>query len=308
MNPGNPAPHADRVSVEDLTIPASDGLPLAATVFMPSQARAWCSIASANGVRRRYYRRFATFLAQQGVAAVTFDYRGIGDSPPTWPGDAGRPPTGPPTMRAFGELDLDGVLQWIHTQHDGTVPQLHVGHSGGGQFLGLAPHNHHVSAAVAIASQSGYWRLWPTHKPKMWLLWHVLLPGSTRLRGHFPAKWFGMGEPLPKTVALEWARWCRHPDFIVDGDGKPLRQHFQSWPGRLRAYAITDDQQFAPRPAAEALMGFYRNAQTEVVDLAPKDLGVDAIGHFGYFTKTCQGHWPTLLAWLLDEAPAQAPR
>ncbi len=277
----------------DIRIPASDGLPLAATVYAPARPRAWCSIGSANGVRRRYYRRFASFLAQNGVAAVTFDYRGIGDSPAEAPG------TGPPTMRAFGEQDLNGVLRWIHDQHAGTLPQVHVGHSGGGQFLGLAPSNRFVQAAVAVASQSGYWRLWPTHRLKMWMLWHVLLPASTRLRGHFPAKWFGMGEPLPKTVALEWARWCRHPAFIVDADGEPIREHFETWPGRLRAYAITDDQQFAPRAAAEALMEFYANAETEVVDLDPADLGLEAIGHFGYFSKRCAGHWPSLLAWLL---------
>ncbi len=287
------------VTSEDITIPAHDGLPLAATVFRPTTPVAWCSIASANGVRRRYYRRFATFLAEQGVASVTFDYRGIGDSPEQAPG------TGLPTMRDFGEKDLDGVLQWIHAQHDGHLPQVHVGHSGGGQFLGLAPHNHFVDAAVAVASQSGYWKLWPSHRLKMWMLWHVLLPGSTRLRGHFPAKWFGMGEPLPKTVALEWARWCRNPDFIVDKAGKPIREHFATWGGRLRAYAITDDEEFAPRAAAEALMGFYSTAETEVVDLAPGDLGLDAIGHFGYFTKRCTPHWPDLLAWLLQASPSQ---
>ncbi len=293
-----PPPESDAVAVRDITISASDGLPLAATVFQPREPVAWCSIASANGVRRRYYRRFATFLAEQGIAAVTFDYRGIGDTPETAPG------TGPPTMRAFGEQDLNGVLAWIQAQHEGTLRQVHVGHSGGGQFLGLAQNNRFVDAAVAVASQSGYWRLWPAHRLKMWMLWHILLPGSTRLRGHFPAKWFGMGEPLPKTVALEWARWCRNPDFIVDPGGEPIREHFGSWRGRLRAYAITDDQEFAPRAAAEALMGFYANAETEVVDLSPEDLGLDAIGHFGYFTKKCQGHWPALIAWLL---PALAP-
>ncbi len=276
--------------VSDITIETADGVPVAATVFRPARPKAWCSIASATGVRRRYYRRFATAMAEHGIACVTFDYRGIGDTPAESAG------SGPPTMRAWGEQHLDAVIAWIAEQE--AKHQFHVGHSAGGQLLGLAAHNQHVEAAVAVASQAGYWKHWDRHRALMWSLWHVLLPGSTRLRGHFPAAWFGMGEPLPKTVALEWARWCRHPDFIVDADGVPLRRHFVSWTGRYRAYAIGDDQKFAPRRAAEALMGFYANAATEVVELDPADFDGE-IGHFGYFQK-CQEHWPVLAAWLLE--------
>jgi predicted alpha/beta hydrolase len=288
------------VRAGDATIPATDGLPLAATIYLPKHKPvAWCSLASANGVRRRFYRRFATFLAEQGIATVTFDYRGIGDSPATWAGNTHLPATPEPTMRMYGERDLEGVLQWIAQQHPKRI--VHIGHSGGGQFLGLAPSSKTVEAVVVVASQSGYWKLWPQYRAKMWWLWHVLLPTSTAWKGHFPAPMLGMGEPLPKTVALEWARWCRHPDFIVDATGNPLREHFQSFTGRLRAISITDDDRFAPRRATEALLGFYSNADTEIVDVAPADWSVDAIGHFGYFKEIGEHHWPNVVHFLLRD-------
>lgn len=284
---------------EHATIPATDGLPIAATIHHPEKAKAWCTMASATGVRRRYYQRFARHLAGRGITTVTFDYRGIGDTPAQWQAGDGQD-TGPPTMRAWGERDLEGVLRWVAEK--GPRRQFHVGHSAGGQLLGLCPSNLHVEAAVAVASQAGYWRNWDDHRGLMWWLWHVILPASTRLRGHFPSPWFGMGERLPKTVALEWARWCRHPDFIVDADGRPLREHFRAWQGRMRAIAVTDDTRFAPRRAAEVLMSFYENADTEVVDLDPADLGLEEIGHFGFFKRGCEAAWDGVAAWLLRDA------
>ncbi len=282
-----------RTTERHVTIPASDGLPLAATVFTAGEPKAWCHIASANGVKRRYYRRFAMFLAQQGFGAVTFDYRGIGDSPEEAEG------TGPATMRMWGERDLDGVIQWVQAQHQGKLPQVHVGHSGGGQFLGLAPHNECVSRAVIVASQKGYWRLWSGwNQVLMWFLWHVIIPWSTKINGHFPAPNYGMGEPMPAGVALEWARWCRDEKFIVDERGRRIRKHFDAWQGSLHAIVLEDDTKFAPRRAAEELLKMYPHAATSLEVLAPEELGLEEIGHFGYFRKTCAKDWDRVVARL----------
>ncbi len=288
-----------RTKERHLTIPASDGLPLGATVYTAGEPTAWCHIASANGVKRRYYRRFAMFLAQQGFGVVTFDYRGIGDSPERWDGDDDHPPTPEPTMRMWGERDLDGVIQWVHAQHDGKLPQVHVGHSGGGQFLGLAPHNEHVSKAVIVASQKGYWRLWSGwNQVLMWFLWHIIIPWSTKINGYFPAPNYGMGEPMPKGVALEWCRWCKDPNFIVDERGRRIRKHFDAWRGTLHSIVLSDDQKFAPERAAKELLAMYPHATTSLEVIEPRALGLEEIGHFGYFRKQCRKDWDRVVARL----------
>ena len=61
------------VRVEDVTVAARDGYPLAATSFVPAApADSWVVVNSATAVPRAYYARFARFLAEQGFAAVTF--------------------------------------------------------------------------------------------------------------------------------------------------------------------------------------------------------------------------------------------
>ncbi len=105
---------------------------------------------------RKIYRGFATYLAEQGFATMTYDYRGIGGSrPETLKGFAAR-------MRDWASLDVAGAIDHLR----GVWPQLPlavVGHSFGGQAVGLVPNNGEISRALFVAAQAGHWRLIRTH-------------------------------------------------------------------------------------------------------------------------------------------------
>ena len=61
-------------------MPATDGYPLAATLFLPRGAKRHAVlINSATAVPRKLYRGFAGYLAKRGCAVLTYDYRGTGD-------------------------------------------------------------------------------------------------------------------------------------------------------------------------------------------------------------------------------------
>src|SRR6266850_3423524 len=70
--------------VEPLRIPArGDGYSLSAGLFVPrGPPKAAALIAGAMAVRASFYAPFARYLADQGLAALTLDYRGIGGSRP----------------------------------------------------------------------------------------------------------------------------------------------------------------------------------------------------------------------------------
>ena len=76
------------IDVRSITIVARDGFPLAATLFNAPKPAAVLTIASALGVTRKHYVRFARYISKFAIATVTFDYRGIGDSGPAWRKDA----------------------------------------------------------------------------------------------------------------------------------------------------------------------------------------------------------------------------
>ena len=271
----------------DVIIPATDGFPLGGSEFGDvSQAERIALVASATGVRRRLYRPFAEFLASQGIGAVTWDWRGTGDSRPR---SLRRFRT---RMREWGTRDLAGVIEWASERY----PQARVfvvGHSFGGQSVGLAANRSRVHGLVTIAAQSGYWRHWPRpHRYKYALIWYLAMPLATRMVGYFPAWLLGLGEDLPRGVALEWARWCRTPSYLGDWSGH------RAFTAPILALSFADDP-LAPRRAVDALLAQYGSRDQTHRHLAPKDVGVPRVGHFGFFRPhVTPALWRDVARWI----------
>jgi predicted alpha/beta hydrolase len=130
----------------------------------------------------------------------------------------------------------------------------------------------------------------------MWPATHFALPGVANLLGYFPAKRLGFGEDLPKGVAIQWASWCRHPRYLVGALG--VEEAYARLRAPLRAYAISDDP-FAPLRAVEALAALYPNCSWETRQVAPHELGVKALGHFGFFRERFRDSlWRESADWL----------
>ena len=290
------------VKATALSIPATDGVPLAASFYAPAvedgTAAGTVVIAAATGVRRHYYDAFARALAGEGFRVVTFDYRGIGGSrPPSLRGYAA-------SARQWGERDLEGVLAWTGERFRGDR-RLLVAHSIGGQLLGLAPSAATLDGALFVGSQVGYWKLFDV--PWRWLfafVMHVAMPGLVRTLGYFPSSRLRAGEDLPAGVALEWATWCRDPQYYFAHGVS--REGFDRLRLPLLALTISDDA-IAPRRASRALISHYPNAAAEERLVTPADAGLPHIGHFGWFRASVGDRlWPSAIAWLRSVAGAPA--
>ncbi len=287
------------MKIEDLRLPATDGTLLAATLFRPDQPTPrspFVLITSAVGVKRAFYKKFATHLCDQGFSVLCFDYRGIGGS---------RPKSlfrFRATMSDWGEKDVAGMIDWIASEH-AYEKLMVIGHSAGAQLVGLAPNNEKVAAMLSIAGQSGYWKLWSfPRKYLMAVLWYVLVPSITPAFTYFPARRLGLGEDLPGGVILEWARWCRNPNYIVDEAGKPKREHFEKFKAPILYYSFADDI-YAPQTAVEHLMSFYTSAAKSGRHILPIELGLQSIGHFGFFREPMKPLlWAEAAEWLTRQS------
>jgi predicted alpha/beta hydrolase len=274
----------------ELVIPARDGYPLAATVF-GGAGRDWVVVNSATAVPRGYYARFARFLAGEGWSVVTYDYRGIGGSRPARLRGFGA------RMRDWAQQDAAGVFDWVEARGASRVSA--VGHSFGGQALGLLPQADLLAAAVLVGAQSGYWRLWDGWRQlSVAALWYGLSPGLCAVCGFFPARLLGMGENSPAGVAREWAAWGRRRGYVTGADGGALAAGYARVRCPLRSYSFSDDT-FAPPRAVEALLGFYSSARVERRALTPADLGVRKFGHWAFFKERFRDPlWSEAAAWL----------
>ncbi len=281
------------MKVDDITICASDDFALAATLFSPqtSNGRALI-IHSAMGVKRRYYTNYAQFMQAQGFTVLTYDYRGVGDSRPASLSGFSA------TLCEWGAKDADAAILWM-VENQPTLKLMAIGHSVGGQILGLSAHNQHITAFLGVACQSGYWRGWPDWN-KLWVLalWYGIIPVSCAVLGYYPARWFRAGENLPAGVALEWASAGRKPRYLLDMHGGSTNDHYAAYAAPLRLYSFTDDR-YAPPSTVEALLPLYPNAQHEHRRLSPHDLNTHKIGHFGFFRRPFEETlWMESADWL----------
>lgn len=281
------------MSENHCTVVARDGIKLAATSFEPEHPpKAAVLINGATGVKRQFYFRFARHLASRGLAVMTYDYRGIGES-----ADKSIPKSAM-SMRAWGQFDCDALISYL-TSNYSDLPVAVVGHSVGGQLLGLLPNNDRVSAAACVASQSGYWRHWPLKfQPMLASIWYLAVPIALAMTGVLPRQF--AGAELPGGVAREWARWCTNPDFIVDEAGQPIRHGFDSYRGALKMIQISDDNMYAPPKAVDALASYFTATTVQRQTLNPAQLGLTKLGHFGFFLKkTPVQAWDEIADWLL---------
>lgn len=285
------------VKMHEVVIPARDGLPLAGKVY--GEGRSAVVIIGAMGVPQRFYRRFAEWLADNGLRVVSFDWRGLGES--------ALPSGAPVSMAIWAEQDLEGVLDWVRTRL-GAERIAVVGHSMGGQLLPLTDASTEVTAAYLVASQSGYWGHWSgLSRARMLAIWHVLMPLSTRVFGKLPSQLLGGGQDVPAGAADQWARWGRHPDYVLSHRAD-VRERFARLTLPICMVRVTDDR-LAPRRAVDALASYYSGATIERRVLDPAELGCDEIGHFGFFRQELgELLWPHALAFLREQltAPAHA--
>ncbi len=280
------------MQVSDLPIAALDGCELAATVFTPAGPPDRVAIISAAiAVPGTFYRHLAGYLAGQGWLALTYDYRGIAKSRPADLKGFHA------TARQWAEEDMAGALAWAKARYPQAEIVL-IGHSFGGQAAGLLPDLSRVRAMVTISAQSGYWRLQPGfEKVKVWFYVHIVFPSLCALYGYLPWSRFARGEDLPKAAALEWASWCRLPDYLFDDPALDARRRFARFTAPILAYSVDDDV-WGSAKAVEAMMAGYTAAQVERRHIHPSDAGTGRLGHLGFFLPKAARLWPAMLDWV----------
>jgi len=270
----------------DVDISADDGQRLRATVYATAGARVFLLINSAMGVRRGFYRHLAGHLMAQGIGVLTYDYRGVGESTPVDRASV--------RLEDWGRRDFPAALQWLRTSH---APERVVvlGHSVGGQLVGITPAVGGIDGLVGVASQAGYWRHWSgLDRARVMAFWYAAVPLMTAFGGTFRASYLGLGQDLPAGVARQWAEWGRDPDYIRSPTVGPQPQFYHEVRCPLRTYLIGQDD-LAPERAVRAWHDWFPNAKREFVNLGSHTPEGRKIGHFGFFDPDISaGEWPAL--------------
>lgn len=280
-----------QAEAETLQVYCQDGYALTARHYPPVQQANTLHlvVASATGVPQLFYRRFAEYAAARGFHVWTFDYRGVAESAPK-------------DLKQFemsyldwGRLDLAAMLQYIAV-HFPKQQQFLIGHSYGGQAIGLLPNHHLLRAAFCFGTGAGWHGYMPWKaRFQVGVMWNLVFPPLVKWYGYLPWQKFNMGADLPKAVYRDWRRWCQNPlYYFADSDLSELHHQFAEVRLPIYAYAALDDDWALPS-SRQAFMQHYRQAKLHFIDLNPKSFGLKQIGHMGYFRQGAEKLWQQVL-------------
>jgi len=267
---------------------------IAALIYRASRPRGVIVVSSAMGVSQNFYRPFAEWLAQLGYVVFTFDYRGVGLAAPK-------------SLRGYEAnifdwaRDCETVIEFASAQLPRT-PLYWVGHSLGGQLLGLIRNRERISRVITIAAGNGYWLLnsWPTRRV-VWWLWFVAVPIATRVAGYFPGKRLRKVGDLPRGVIEQWRRWCLNPEYMVGVEGEGVRARYASVSVPMTSISFTDDEMMT-EASIRTLHALYVATKVDFHRIGPPDVGAQRIGHFGFFRPQFeQTLWTLVPKWLGDD-------
>lgn len=280
------------LTVEEIQIYCSDHTTISGTLYKTGFIKGAVMIAPATGIKRKFYHHFAVWLAEHGYAAITYDNQGIGDSL------KGAIKLCPSSLESWGRIDQTAVLERLKSEFPNIKYHL-IGHSAGGQLVGLMENCHELSSMFNFACSSGSLR---NMKMPFWLqanfFMYGFVPVNNLLFGYTNAQWLNMGEPLPKRVAAQWSEWCRGSGYIQTAIGKYIHQHHYDTLSIPSMWVLATDDEIANEENVDDMIRVYKKITVEKKILQPKKEGFKNIGHMKFFCKSHAELWNYALKWI----------
>ncbi|MCU0790887.1 MAG: alpha/beta hydrolase [Nitratireductor sp.] len=278
-------------AMQETSFKTADGWELPATLFTsPAGKGPAVLISAAAGVPRRFYRHYAQFLCDEGARAVmTWDYRGM-------TGEISRSTARSLRMSDWAVKDFPAAVGFLGERFPDSSLRG-IGHSFGGQALGLSGEANRFARYMTIAAGSGY--LGHTRefarlsRAMNWAGWPL-----AAFFGYLP-RWVGFGEPMPYGAFNQWRKWCNDPQYLMGDASIPERSRFKDVRIPMLAVGFEDDP-WATRKSVEALVAWYSNAAIRIHWYGEDDLQ-RPVGHLGFFRPDHRDTlWPQLADWLLQ--------
>jgi predicted alpha/beta hydrolase len=272
-----------------ITIRTNDGTQIWMSSYIPEKNNLKVLIiAPAVGLTQEYYYLFACFFRQQGYTILTFDYRGVGKSvPQSLKGYEAN-------MHQWAVQDINAVLLYAK-HHYPNQEIIYIGHSIGGEIIGLAPASQFINRLILVSSALSCNKLWPLKDKIKMIFLKIFIGALSRLFGYFPGKLIGVFGNLPKGVIYEWTNWCENPNGLFDSlpDNNYRKLNIP-----ILAYTFSDDWHCPPR-AVKELLNHFANGSITWYHMKPKEVGKKKIGHIDFFLVSMRSTlWKSLAEWL----------
>ncbi len=281
---------------QTVTITCADGFELAGTLYAPQTLKAAIMIGPATGIKQTFYYSLAIHLAAHGYGILCYDNRGIGQSL-----------RGPlrqekANLITWGQQDMTAALKALQAHFPDTTYHL-LGHSAGGQLIGLMENALELASIFNVACSSGSIRnLAYPFRLKALFLMNVFLPVNNLVFGYSNSQWVGMGEPLPRGVAQQWREWCNGSGYVAMDFGKGVQQHHYDELKVPTKWLFATDDEIANLANVKDMIRVFPQLAVEMLTLDPKAWGYPDIGHMKFFSSKRKELWQIALDWFDQHA------
>lgn len=247
-------------------------------------------IAGATAVPPSYYDRVGDFFSKKQFIVITFTYSGMGCLNKESCSDVG--------LEDWVRVDIPSVLSWIE-EHFPCKPIHYVGHSYGGQVLGLFSYPENLSTLTTVAASSGYWL-----QTKSWLkngfLLKIVMPFMTAVFGYCPLQLMQFGMNVTQKTSRDWTRWCSQKGYIHNQKslGVISRTEYPivvKYP-LLRIVSPNDDYA-TPKNCAD-LWRYYDLLNVVDYQTLPNEKG-EYPNHYNFFHPKFSSDWNVMLDFFL---------
>lgn len=284
-----------QTDIYSLSIMTERNQALAATVYRPkNEVKKAVMIAPATGIKRQFYHNFATHLAKNGLGVLTFDNEGIGESLSSALAKCDA------SLISWGRHDMPAVLDALQDEFSDATYHL-IGHSAGGQLIGLMPNYSALASVFNVACSSGRIKnMSMPYKLKAMGFMDAFIPLANLTLGYTPSDKIGMGEPLPRGVSRQWREWCNGAGYIKTAFGKSIQTHFYDDITMPSLWLGFSDDDIANSKNMDDMIRVFTKMPVEKHFLDPKDFGLNSIGHMRYFSSRTNAKAPQLWQMAID--------
>ena len=281
------------IQQEAFSVQCEDGVILKGKLLCPAEPKAVVQFNAGTAAKKEFYQAFLEYLVEHDYLCCLWDYRGNGESAPASLADCTY------TCHEYGMQDIAAVKSFLKNRFP-TLPFFIVGHSAGGQQIGLLPDISGIDGMIAFAVSSGYLGNMPLgYRLQAAYFFYLFSPISIALTGYVAAKRFGIMEDLPRNVLREWRAWCTKPSYFFHpkfrGNTIP-HGHFDDYNFPVHVYSTLDDTISSPKNVEAFWSNVHSHKGIEFTQLSPKTMQEKKIDHFGFFKKRMKNKlWPTVV-------------
>lgn len=257
-----------------------DGIAIKGEVIEARGPKAIIQINPAAGTKASFYRPFAEYLRDEGYSVCLFDYRGIGKSRNEKLRNISY------LFRDYGLRDVPVVVEYLKEKYP-ELPLYLIGHSVGGQQIGIVPNNPKIAGLLAVAVSTGFRAHMPfSYSLQATFFFKMFSPVSSFANGYVAAKKFNIMEDLPTGVVKEWGDWSDKKDYLFHFLGKTIPQgNYDQLPFPVTVFYASDDEIATDKNVESFWKHVKSKDKINFRKVSPDAYGAKVIGHFGYFKK-----------------------